>query len=370
MSTTDGEGIRAQRTPTATGCCEFVGTAVPQCLNRALNMASALRQQTQQRRHAEKQGKRSPRPTVAVPVKTLQHEDEQKQMGGAEKLALELGQETAPPSTTMATRTGAGVRVLARVRPISEFELGRGDSCAAVLLHGDAGGDCTAVQVAIQGAVDVDRFKTFSFDRCFGHEASQHEIFECSGVRDLLDSAIGGYSATIFAYGQTGSGKTFTMSGYETWLSENPAASAFEDPSEGLVQRSARYVFGAIGNAAAAEPMPPTFSVRMSFCEIYNENVFDLLNSDGAALSVRHNTRSGFFVQSLFLVDCEGVDDAMAVIAEGHRNRTVGGHVLNKDSSRSHSLLTVHVDCESVDPEDGRTVERFGKVVFVDLAGR
>lgn len=251
-----------------------------------------------------------------------------------------------------------------------------------IALAGSAGAGCTEVQVAIQGAVDVDRFKTFGFDCCFGAEASQHELFETSGVRELLDSAIDGYSATVFAYGQTGSGKTYTMSGNETWLSQNPApASAIVDPTDGIIQRSARHVFGAISNVTAqaglaggvaGRPLAqsPKFGVRMSFCEIYNENVFDLLNPDGAALSVRWNAQAGFFVQSLFLVDCDGLDDAMAVIAEGHRNRTVGGHVLNKDSSRSHSLLTMHIDCESSDPEDGHAVKRFGKVVFVDLAGR
>ena len=67
------------------------------------------------------------------------------------------------------------------------------------------------------------------------------------------------------------------------------------------------------------------------------------------------------------MVECEHLDDMMAVVAEGHHNRRVGSHEMNKDSSRSHSLLTVHLEIESVDPDDGHTFVKFGKIVFVDL---
>ena len=84
---------------------------------------------------------------------------------------------------------------------------------------------------------------------------------------------------------------------------------------------------------------------------------------------MRWNIRNGFFVQDLFVVECENTSDVMAVVKEGHRNRRVGSHELNMDSSRSHSLLTLHLESESIDSDDGHTMVKFGKMVFVDLAG-
>ena len=78
-----------------------------------------------------------------------------------------------------------------------------------------------------------------------------------------------------------------------------------------------------------------------------------MLNLQSGPLQVRWNIRNGFFVQDLFVVECENTSDVMAVVKEGHRNRRVGSHELNMDSSRSHSLLTLHLESESIDPDDG-----------------
>lgn len=77
---------------------------------------------------------------------------------------------------------------------------------------------------------------------------------------------------------------------------------------------------------------------------------------------VRYDVRRGFFVQGLFEVELRGLPDVMAVVDEGNGNRRVSSHLLNKDSSRSHSLLTVYLDSERKDPEDGHLVKQFGKV--------
>ena len=185
----------------------------------------------------------------------------------------------------------------------------------------------------------------------------------------MLDSALNGYAATAFAYGQTGSGKTFTISGHQERI-ETIASDTGGTSSDGLVPRSIRYLFDCISRARqGVGDGETTFSVRASFAEIYNEQVYDLLNLQSGPLQVRWNIRNGFFVQDLFVVECENVDDVMAVVSEGHRNRRVGSHEMNMDSSRSHSLLTLHLESESIDPDDGHMMVKFGKMVFVDLAG-
>ena len=203
--------------------------------------------------------------------------------------------------------------------------------------------------------------KNYRFNMCFLPKTSQEQFFNNCGIKNLLDSALNGYAATVFAYGQTGSGKTFTISGIEERISDDTSGSQWD----GLIPRSVRYAFERI----AATQEGTTYSVRASFAEIYNEQVYDLLNLQSGPLQVRWNIRNGFFVQDLFVVECENTSDVMAVVKEGHRNRRVGSHELNMDSSRSHSLLTLHLESESIDSDDGHTMVKFGKMVFVDLAG-
>jgi kinesin family protein 12 len=218
--------------------------------------------------------------------------------------------------------------------------------------------------------------RSFQFDLCASEQLSQTQFFRFSGVAGLLDAVTEGYLATVFAYGQTGSGKTYSMSGTDELLSE-PAGgksgasangsgnAAGSDESDGVIPRALRYLYDSFRRA----PNGTSFVVRASYCEIYNEHVYDLLNSSSGSLHVRFSDRSGFYVQNLLVVQCDSLDDVLAVVREGHRNRRVGSHEMNKDSSRSHSLLTVHVDRVTKDDSNQTTATKYGKVSFVDLAG-
>jgi len=96
---------------------------------------------------------------------------------------------------------------------------------------------------------------------------------------------------------------------------------------------------------------------------------YDLLNLTGATLPLRWNSATGFFIQGMLVVQCDSIDDVLAVVAERHKNRTVGSHALNLDSSRSHSLLTLMLERTLTDEGSGASVTRRSKVVFIDLAG-
>ena len=111
------------------------------------------------------------------------------------------------------------------------------------------------------------------------------------------------------------------------------------------------------------------FYVKASFLEIYNEQLRDLLNPESGVLHARWNSKNGFFVEDLMVVECTSIQDLIAVLHEGIKNRHSGSHELNKDSSRSHSVLTVYLISEQQNEEDNHVFKKYGKMSFVDLAG-
>ncbi|KAI9152673.1 hypothetical protein H9P43_009469 [Blastocladiella emersonii ATCC 22665] len=261
--------------------------------------------------------------------------------------------------TTRSAATQRGeehVRVVVRVRPLNAREVDAQHARGVVV----ADDDTDPRTVTVVGADSAAPPKNMSYDRVYAEPTSQADLFEDCGVIPLLNRALAGYSATVFAFGQTGSGKTFTMTG--------PPPPAASPDAVGLIPRALRHLFEVI----AATP-GTRFTVRAAYLEIYNEQVQDLLNPSAAALPVRWKRDRGFYVENLFVVECEVLDDCLAVLEEGLRNRTTGAHALNERSSRSHSILTVYIEAEDESPpgddDDGRPAQRFGKISFVDLAG-
>lgn len=111
------------------------------------------------------------------------------------------------------------------------------------------------------------------------------------------------------------------------------------------------------------------YFVKASFAEIYNEQLRDLLNPTSGILQTRWNSKNGFFVEDLMVVECTSIQDLIAVMLEGIKNRHSGSHELNKDSSRSHSILTVYLISETESKEENHVFKKYGKISFVDLAG-
>nr|XP_022337125.1 kinesin-like protein KIF12 isoform X12 [Crassostrea virginica] len=248
------------------------------------------------------------------------------------------------------------INVVLRVRPLNSQEQNRNDSFCAQF-HGG-------------GRLEVQNFnqpKQFGYNVVFEPEATQEDIFDNSGMKKLIDMALNGYACTALAFGQTGSGKTHTMTGPPQQLYEDEfEGGKHPDPDMvGLMQRSFTYLL------KQAEGVTGNKVIRASYLEIYNEQVIDLLNPNQKRyLQVRWSKNKGFYVENLFVAECECVDDLMAVLEEGMRNRQTGSHGLNEFSSRSHSMLTLTIDTEQQDPDDENLyLTKRGKLTFVDLAG-
>ncbi|XP_014240067.1 kinesin-like protein KIF12 [Cimex lectularius] len=249
----------------------------------------------------------------------------------------------------------------AKVRPLNNREKKQNDG-SVIEFPGNG-------QVLLTGLNDIpgvkgSKTKQFSYNVVFEPAATQEDVLQYSGITRLIEMAVDGFSATAFCYGQTGSGKTHTLTGPPFLF--NGKKMNFYSADHGLILRSFMYLFKVIQEKSNVH-----FILKASFLEIYNEKVMDLLNPGTARkpLAVRWSKKSQrFFVENLFTVDCEELDDLLAVLEEGMKNRAVGSHTMNEHSSRSHTILTVYITCEQ-QMENGVFITKQGKINFVDLAG-
>lgn len=199
--------------------------------------------------------------------------------------------------------------------------------------------------------------KTFEYDRVFGPQAQQKDIF--AETEMLVTSVMDGYNVCIFAYGQTGSGKTHTMAG----SSEQP----------GINRRALEGLF----RVAADRGPAMAFTFKVSMVEIYNENICDLLvdrssqnSGPGGAsdasrdLQIRQG-KKGMYVEGLTNALVHSLSECETVIDVGSKNRSTSSTLMNSQSSRSHLIFTVYVEGKS--KTSGDRVR--SKLHLIDLAG-
>ncbi|CAH2094853.1 unnamed protein product [Euphydryas editha] len=180
------------------------------------------------------------------------------------------------------------------------------------------------------------------------------QVFADLGL-DVIDSAFEGYNACVFAYGQTGSGKTFTMMG---------SGSA---EAQGLIPRICRQLFSRV---AAGKESGASYRTEVSYLEIYNERVKDLLASDaGHSLRVREHPKLGPYVQDLSKHLVSDYDDIQECMHRGNLHRTTASTQMNDVSSRSHAIFTITFVQASYLRHNNMPSETVSKVHLVDLAG-
>lgn len=196
-----------------------------------------------------------------------------------------------------------------------------------------------------------DGCRMFKFNKVFRTHASQAEVF--SDIQPLIRSVLDGFNVCIFAYGQTGSGKTYTMSGpgtsKEDWGVNYRALNDLFD-----ISLSRRNAF--------------SYEIGVQMVEIYNEQVRDLLSNNIAQkrLGIWNTSQpNGLVVPDASLHPVKSTSDVLDLMELGQTNRAVGSTALNERSSRSHSILTVHV--RGMDLKNGSTSR--GCLHLIDLAG-
>uniref|UniRef100_A0A8C9E2L3 Kinesin-like protein n=1 Tax=Phocoena sinus TaxID=42100 RepID=A0A8C9E2L3_PHOSS len=187
------------------------------------------------------------------------------------------------------------------------------------------------------------------------HDASQDLVYE-TVAKDVVSQALNGYNGTIMCYGQTGAGKTYTMTG----ATENYK-------HRGILPRVLQQVFKMI-----EERPTQAITVRVSYLEIYNESLFDLLSTlpyVGPSVTPMTIVESpqGVFIKGLSVHLTSQEEDAFSLLFEGETNRIIASHTMNKNSSRSHCIFTIYVEAHSRTLSDEKYIT--SKINLVDLAG-
>nr|XP_024371437.1 kinesin-like protein KIN-7O isoform X3 [Physcomitrium patens]PNR57254.1 hypothetical protein PHYPA_004248 [Physcomitrium patens] len=236
--------------------------------------------------------------------------------------------------------------VAIRVKPTSTQEANNGTrwkvAANTISLH-------SALGTPIKG-------QTYSFDTIFGVSTTNAEIYE-EHAKDLVLSAVSGFNGTVFAYGQTSSGKTYTMQGSAT--------------DQGVTRLAIQDVFTSIDKIVDRE-----FLVRVSYMEIYNEEINDLLAPDNRKLQIHESIERGIFVAGLREEIADSVEQVIAVLERGEAQRHLAETDMNVNSSRSHTIFRMviesrdksHDSTQDSDPSAQDAV-RVSALNLVDLAG-
>ncbi|XP_044137994.1 kinesin-like protein KIF1B isoform X11 [Bufo gargarizans] len=250
--------------------------------------------------------------------------------------------------------SGASVKVAVRVRPFNSRELGKDSKCIIQMQ-----GNSTSI---INPKNPKEPAKSFSFDYSYWSHtspddpcfASQSRVYNDIG-KEMLEHAFEGYNVCIFAYGQTGAGKSYTMMGKQ------------EETQAGIIPQLCEELFEKINCNNTDEV---SFSVEVSYMEIYCERVRDLLNPKNKGnLRVREHPLLGPYVEDLSKLAVTSYTDIADLMDAGNKARTVAATNMNETSSRSHAVFTIVFTQRKLDIETNLSTEKVSKISLVDLAG-
>nr|XP_030136146.1 kinesin-like protein KIF1A isoform X7 [Taeniopygia guttata] len=249
---------------------------------------------------------------------------------------------------------GASVKVAVRVRPFNSREMSRESKCIIQM-----SGSTTTI---LNPKQPKETPKSFNFDYSYWSHttpadinyASQKQVYRDIG-EEMLQHAFEGYNVCIFAYGQTGAGKSYTMMGKQ------------EKDQQGIIPQLCEDLFSRI-NDTTNDNM--SYSVEVSYMEIYCERVRDLLNPKNKGnLRVREHPLMGPYVEDLSKLAVTSYNDIQDLMDSGNKARTVAATNMNETSSRSHAVFNIIFTQKRHDAETDITTEKVSKISLVDLAG-
>ncbi|XP_047923686.1 kinesin-like protein KIF1B isoform X6 [Anser cygnoides] len=250
--------------------------------------------------------------------------------------------------------SGASVKVAVRVRPFNSRETSKESKCIIQMQ-----GNSTSI---INPKNPKEAPKSFSFDYSYWSHtspedpcfASQNRVYNDIG-KEMLLHAFEGYNVCIFAYGQTGAGKSYTMMGKQ------------EESQAGIIPQLCEELFEKINDNSNEEM---SYSVEVSYMEIYCERVRDLLNPKNKGnLRVREHPLLGPYVEDLSKLAVTSYTDIADLMDAGNKARTVAATNMNETSSRSHAVFTIVFTQKKHDAETDLSTEKVSKISLVDLAG-
>ncbi|XP_059614919.1 kinesin-like protein Klp61F [Phlebotomus argentipes] len=255
------------------------------------------------------------------------------------------------PSTSAQSRGNQNIQVFLRIRPLSARE--RTQKSQEVV-------DATSSrEVHVRQGPEAKSTKKFTFDRVFGIDSEQNTVYR-SVVAPYIGEVLSGYNCTVFAYGQTGTGKTYTMVGGQSpalrmsWEDNNPL---------GIIPRAVVHLFDEL------RMMDVEYTMRVSYLELYNEELCDLLGTEDKLRIYDDSTRKGcVIVQGLKEIPVHSKDDVYKLLAKGQERRKTASTLMNAQSSRSHTVfsIVVHIKENGLGRED---MLKTGRLNLVDLAG-
>ncbi|XP_038884121.1 kinesin-like protein KIN-7C, mitochondrial isoform X2 [Benincasa hispida] len=243
---------------------------------------------------------------------------------------------TPGPDRLDVMKAKENVTVTVRFRPLSVRELNKGDEIAWY-----ADGECT-VRNEFNSSI------AYGFDRVFGPATTTRHVYDVA-AQQVVACAMNGINGTVFAYGVTSSGKTHTMHG--------------EQKSPGVIPLAVKDVFGIIQETPERQ-----FLLRVSYLEIYNEVINDLLDPTGQNLRVREDAQ-GTYVEGIKEEVVLSPAHALSLIASGEEHRHVGSNNFNLLSSRSHTIFTLTIESSPHGEYHGEEDVTLSQLHLIDLAG-
>lgn len=238
---------------------------------------------------------------------------------------------------------GIPVRVALRCRPLVSKEIKEGCQTCLSFVPGEP-------------QVVVGNDKSFTYDFVFDPSTEQEEVFN-TAVAPLIKGVFKGYNATVLAYGQTGSGKTYSMGGAYTAEQEH-------DSAIGVIPRVIQLLFKEINKKSDFE-----FTLKVSYLEIYNEEILDLLCSSrekATQINIREDPKEGIKIVGLTEKTVLVASDTVSCLEQGNNSRTVASTAMNSQSSRSHAIFTISIEQRK---KNDKNSSFRSKLHLVDLAG-